>query len=404
MALSRNVFIGRQPIFNRNNEVEAYELLYRPAQQAIDSSGMIDGNEATAKVLVNTLMEFGLARVAGNKKLFVNCTYEFITGDFLELLPPETIVLEVLEDIQPDEKVLESLRRWKAMGFTIALDDFIYAPHLQPLMDLADLIKVDITVLPHSMAEERERLRAFKGRLLVEKVETLAEHTEAVALGFDLFQGYFYNKPETLGQKGMDANKAQTMLVVREAMQAESAAELEVTISRDVSIAYKLLKYINSPGFGLRSEVKSIKHALTMLGLRNVRSWTSIVAMSSVASDKPDELIKQSLVRGRFLELLAEAEGHPELKNDYFVLGMFSLLEAMLDMSMADAIADLSLPALVRQGLLDRHSPLGERIQLLDAMEQGVWERIEEMVERSGSMNLPSMYTQAIFWADELNI
>ncbi|MDX8409340.1 MAG: HDOD domain-containing protein [Mariprofundales bacterium] len=403
MPQSSNVFIGRQPIFNRKNEVEAYELLYRPAQQAVDSSGMIDGNAATAKVLVNTLMEFGLARVAGDKKLFVNCTYEFITGDVLELLPPETVVLEVLEDIQPDEKVLASLKRWKEMGFTIALDDFVYAPHLQPLMDLADLIKVDITVLPDGMAAERERLRHFKGRLLVEKVETLEEHIEAMELGFDLFQGYFYNKPETLGQKGMDANKTQAMLVVREAMQAESASDLEVTISRDVSIAYKLLKYINSPGFGLRSEIKSIKHALTMLGLRSVRSWTSIVAMSTAASDKPDELIKQSLIRGRFLEQLAEAEGHSELKNDYFVLGMFSLLEAMLDMSMADAIADLSLPELVRQGLMDSNSALGERIQLVSAMEQGDWERIESMIEKSGAINLPSMYTQAMFWADELN-
>jgi len=404
MPLSDNIFVGRQPIFNRNSEVEAYELLYRPGKKALDSSGMVDGNQATAKVLVNTLLEFGLERVASGKLLFLNCTYDFLTGDFLELLPPDKVVLEVLEDIQPDDKVMEALHKWKTMGFTLALDDFIYAPHLQPLVDIADLIKVDITVLPHDLATEHKRLQGFKGRLLAEKIETQEEHDEAMALGFDLFQGYFYNKPETLGQKGMDANRAQAMQMVRQAMQAEDVSELEEVISRDVSITYKLLKYINSPGFGIGSEIKSIKHALTLLGLRSVRSWTSIVAMSSAASDKPSELVTQSLVRGRFLETLAQAEGHPELKNDYFVVGMFSLLEPMLDMSMADAIADLSLPELVRQGLMDRNSTLGERIQLVDAMEQGEWERIESLIERSGAMNLPSMYTQAIFWADELDL
>ncbi|MBF0219400.1 MAG: HDOD domain-containing protein [Gammaproteobacteria bacterium] len=404
MSVTDNVFIGRQPIFNRDNEVEAYELLYRPGQQAKDSAGMVDGDQATALVLVNTLMEFGLDRVASNKLLFVNCTYDFLTGNFPELLPPDQIVLEVLEDIQPDAKVLSSIKRWKEMGFTIALDDFVYAPHLQPLIDLADLIKVDITVLPEGMAAERKRLAAFKGRLLVEKVETQAEHSEAMQLGFDLFQGYFYNRPETLGKKGMDAGKAQAMQVVRAAMEATETSELEKVISRNVAISYKLLKYINSPGFGMRSEIRSISHALTLMGLRSVRSWTAIVAMSSAASSKPDELIKQSMARGRFFELLAEAEGKESLKSDYFVFGMFSLLEAMLDMPIAEAIADLSLPEVVREGLLDSRSNLGRRLQLVKAMEQGQWKKIALLMNNQGNIKLTSMFTEAMFWADELNL
>ena len=313
-------------------------------------------------------------------------------------------MLEVLEDIQPDEKVLASLARWKEMGFTIALDDFVYAPHLQPLVDLADLIKVDITVLPHDLAAERERLRSFHGRLLAEKIETQQEHNQAMALGFDLFQGYFYNKPETLGKRGVDANRAQAMQVVREAMGASSPAELEETISRDMALAYKLLSYINSPAFGIRAEIRSIRHALTLLGLRSVRTWASIVAMSSAASDKPDELIKQSMVRGRFLELLAEATGRAEEKSDFFVLGMFSLLEAMLDMPMAEVVADLNLPERIARGLLDRESPLGRLVRLLEAMEQGEWGVIGEMADRLPGVDLSSLYMEAFFWADALDL
>jgi len=338
---NNNLFIGRQPIFNRKGEVEAYELLYRPAKQATDSSGMVDGEQATATVLTNVLMYFGIEHVANGKLLFVNGTYDFITGNTPDLLPPDQVVLEVLEDIEPDDTVMAALHKWKERGFTIALHDFIYAPHLQPLVDLADLIKVDITVLPHSLKVERERLRGFSGRLLAEKIETVEEHTEAMDLGFDLFQGYYYAKPTTLTNRGMDANQGQALQVLRQAMEAENAAELDEVISRDVAIAYKLLKYINSPAFGMRSEIKSIRHALTMLGLKSVRTWASMVSLSAASSNKPDELIKQSLVRGRFLELLAEATGHAKDKNDKFILGMFSLLEAMLDMPIAEAVADL---------------------------------------------------------------
>jgi len=397
-----NIFIGRQPIFNRKGVVEAYELLYRPAMKSTDSSGMIDGDQATATVLTNVLMHFGIDQVADGKLLFVNGTYDFITGNMPELLPPDQVVLEVLEDIEPDDKVITSLHRWKEMGFTIALDDFIYAPHLQPLVDLADMIKVDITVLPHSLAEERERLRSFSGRLLAEKIETIEEHREAMELGFDLFQGYYYAKPSTLSNKGMDANQGQALQVMRQALQAESAEELDEIISRDVAIAYKLLKYINSPAFGMRSEIRSIRHALTMLGLKSVRTWASIVSLSAASANKPDELVKQSLVRGRFLEQLAEGSGHSKDKNDYFILGMFSLLEAMLDQPMSEAIADLSLPDVVRQGLLDRDSKFGQLVQLVDAMEQGDWMRIEVLIAPVDHINIPSLYMQAIFWADEL--
>ncbi|RMH50501.1 MAG: HDOD domain-containing protein [Zetaproteobacteria bacterium] len=400
-----NVFIGRQPIFNRDGEVEAYELLYRPARQATDSSGMVSGEQATATVLTNTLMQIGIDQVAGGKLLFVNGTYDFLTGDFPELLPPGRVVLEVLEEIEPDDKVLVSLRKWKERGFTIALDDFVYAPHLQPLVELADLIKVDITVLPHSLADERKRLAEFfHGRLLAEKIETAEEHKEAMALGFHLFQGYFYEKPATLSRKGMSTNQAQALQLMRQAMEAESAEELEETIARDPGITYKLLKYINSAAFGLRAEIKSIRHALTLLGLRSVRTWASIVALSAAAADKPDELIKQSLIRGRFLETLAEQSGQAGHKSDYFVLGMFSLLEAMLDQPMEEAIADLSLPEPVRRGLLDRSSRQGALIDLLEAIEQGDWERIESLIEPLERCNIPALYMEAIFWADELQL
>lgn len=401
------MFLGRQPIFSRDGGVAAYELLYRGNVTTDTSEGMFDGEQATANVLVNTLMHFGLEKVSGGKKLFINSTYAFLTGDMPSLLPPEDIVLEVLEDVVPDERLISACQAWKDKGFTIALDDFLYTPHLQPLVDMADLIKVDITILPEKggMADQLAQLKAagFKGRLLAEKVETIAEQEEAMTLGFDLFQGYFFCKPEILKKKTVDSSQAQAMQVMQCILGAENISEIEEVLSRDMSLSYKLLKFINSVGLGIRFKVNSVGHALSLLGLRNIRTWLSIIVLDKAASGKSPELMKQAMLRGRFLELLAEQIGQSARKSDYFILGMFSLLDALLDMPMQKIVDDLCLPDMVESGLLDPDSESGKLPNLIKAIERGEFANLHQFLNAKDMQkaNLSSIYMEAISWSEE---
>ncbi|HKJ82836.1 MAG TPA: HDOD domain-containing protein [Mariprofundaceae bacterium] len=399
-----NVFLGRQPIFDRHGEVEAYELLFRSGASSGSSAGMFDGEQATATVLVNALMHFGLQRVSGGKPLFVNGTYDFLTGEHPSLLPPAQVVLEVLEDVEPDARVVDSCRKWKEMGFRIALDDFLYAPQLEPLVEIADLIKVDISLLPEGgLKEEVGKLKGYRGRLLAEKVETPAQHQEALEAGFHLFQGYFYCKPETMGSRAVSATQTQALQAMQQIMTAESVKDIEDVLSRDLSLSYELLKYINSVGFGLRVKVNSISHALNLLGMRNVRTWLSIVVLSkSMAGTKMPELMKQALLRGRFLELLAETGQDAGRKSDYFILGMFSLLDALLDMPMERIVEELFLPDFVSTGLIDKGSMSGGLLGLVAAVEQGEWEELPEWYGVSEERDYASLFMDAVSWADAL--
>jgi len=392
-----NVFLGRQPIFDRHGEVEAYELLFRSGASSGSSAGMFDGEHATATVLVNALMHFGLQRVSGGKQLFVNGTYDFLTGDHPSLLPPDQVVLEVLEDVEPDTRVVESCRKWKEMGFRIALDDFLYAPHLQPLVEIADLIKVDISLLPAGgLKEEVGKLKGYRGRLLAEKVETPEQHQEALDAGFHLFQGYFYCKPETMDNQSISVSQARALEILQRAMMVEAPQDMEEVLARDLALSYKLLKYINSVGFGLRVKVNSVSHALGMLGLRNIRTWLSIVVLSQASVDKPAELMKQALLRGRFLELLAESGQDAGRKSDYFVLGMFSLLDALLGLPMKRILQELCLPDLVEAGLADMNSSSAQLLALVELLERGD----PPPSELGGDGRYAGLFMDAISWAD----
>ena len=397
MTGNHKVFLGRQPIFDRHGDVEAYELLFRSSASSGSSSGMFDGEHATATVLVNALMHFGLQRVSGGKQLFVNGTYDFLTGEHPSLLPPDQVVLEVLEDVEPDARVVDSCRKWKEMGFRIALDDFLYAPHLQPLVDIADLIKVDISLLPAGgLKEEVGKLKGYRGRLLAEKVETPEQHQEALDAGFHLFQGHFYCKPETMGNQSISASQARALEILQRAMTVEAPQDMEEVLARDLALSYKLLKYINSVGFGLRVKVNSVSHALGMLGLCNIRTWLSVVVLSQTSADKPVELMKQALLRGRFLELLAESGQDAGRKSDYFVLGMFSLLDALLGLPMERILQELCLPDLVEEGLVDMNSSSAQLLALVKSLERGD----PPPSGLGGDGRYAGLFMDAIAWAD----
>jgi len=394
-----NITLARQPIFDAQQRTYAYELLYRGDAPEVDDDGM------TATVLSNTLNRFGMDTVTHGSLIFVNLSKEFLLSDFPSLLPPDRTVLEVLEDVPADEDVIGAMEYWKGKGFTLALDDFISvnSQHMK-LLSYADIVKVDILAYEGELATLVHALKQYPVKLLAEKVETHEQFALCQKLGFDYYQGFFFSKPALMVDSHvLDTNKSQLLQLLSKTFEAESPKDIENDIAHDLSLSYKLLCYINSAAVGLRREIDSIGHALNLMGLDNIRVWVSMLLMASLSKDKPDALLGLSFHRGRFLELLAVSKGEHAQHNDYFILGMFSVLDALLDQDMEHAIEFLSLPELVHDGLLNPESDASCRLQLIRSLEQANWTRLAELLQRQGldDMQMAALYAESMQWADE---
>jgi len=395
----KTVLLARQPIFDIHQKTYAYELLYRGDAMNIGDDAM------TATVLCNTLNQFGMDAITDGSPFFINLSKEFLLSDFPNLLPTESVVLEVLEDVPADDDVIAAMQHWKEKGFTIALDDFVSmnSEHIK-LLPYTDIVKVDILEYEGKLDEIVHELRQTKVKLLAEKVETHEQHELCKELGFDYYQGYFFSQPSLMVEHhSLDTNKAQLLQLLSRTLEAESPKELENDIAHDLALSYKLLCYINSASVGLRKEIHSIGHALNLMGLNNIRTWVSMLLMASLSKDKPDALLSLSFTRGRFLELLAISLGEPKKANDYFILGMFSLLDALLDQDIADATESISLPDLVHDGLLNKESNEANKLELIRALEQADWPRLSELLQLIGidDEQMSSLYSESVQWADE---
>ena len=298
-------FIARQPIFDTKGRVYAYELLFRSGLHNYFDCD--DQDHAAASVIANSNLLFDLSEMTGSTKAFVNCTRRVLLEDLITTLPRQQAVVEVLEDVEPDEELIAACRRLKNKGYTLALDDFVYHQNYEPLLELADIIKVDFLL---SDVEEQERLARMmipRGiKMLAEKVETHEVYEQARKMGYQYFQGYFFAKPVIISRKDIPTNKVQFLRILKEVHAQEvDFKKLAQTIQSEVSLSYKLLKLINSAAFALRNKVTSILQALSLLGLREIRSWVSLLSISSMADDKPAELVVSSLIRARLCEHLA---------------------------------------------------------------------------------------------------
>lgn len=396
----KKAMLARQPIFDIQGKTHAYELLYRG--ESMD----IDGDTMTATVLSNTFNRFGVESMTQGKPIFINLTKDFLLSDLIDLLPPETTVLEVLEDVPADEEVIAAIQHWQEKGFTVALDDFISitSDHMK-LLPFADIVKVDIMDCSEPLDVIVQEVRKFPIKLLAEKVETYEEYELCKKLGFDYYQGYFFSKPTIiLDSQALDTNKAQLLQLLSNVLEADSPKDLETDIAHDLTLSYKLLCYINSASVGLKQKINSIGHALTLLGLKKLRAWVSMMLMSSLSSGKPDALLALSFSRGRFLEQLAVLlDPDDPHTSDYFILGMFSLLDAFLDQDIEQAIESVSLPKIVYEGLLNKGSKAGRNLHLIQALEQGDWGQTEDLCHALGIGNeqMMSVYEEAIQWSDE---
>ncbi len=390
-----NTFIGRQPIYDRSMRVVAYELLYRSGES--NRAEFLDGDRATSEVLVNSFMDFGLEDLVGKSPAFVNLTRSFIVGDYPVPFSTRKIVLEVLENIPIDEAVIEGLRRLAGQGFIIALDDFQFHPSLEPLLELADIVKVDIMADGDDLERHVRKLRRYEVKLLAEKVESHAEFERCYALGFDYFQGYFFCVPNIIRKRSMSQNRLVLLSLLSELQDPEAELEkLETVIVQDAGLTVRLLRYINSASVGLPKEVGSIRQALMMIGTRTIRNWASLILLTGV-TDKPRELATLSLVRAKMCEILAGQESGAKTEQA-FTVGLLSLIDAFMDRPIPEVIVSLPLDQETKSAILQQGGQLGDILRSVISYERGEWGRLPDCE----ADRFRDAYVQAVEWAREV--
>jgi EAL and modified HD-GYP domain-containing signal transduction protein len=389
-------FVGRQPIFDASRNVVAYELLFR--RGSTSSAEIEDGDLATAQTLVGGIMDFGLDHLVGDKLAFVNMTRSFLLGqDRLPALQ-HRLVLEVLEDITPDAEVIAAVANLARRGYTIALDDFIFREELLPLVELAHIIKLELPKIdPAELAGHVRRLRQYPCRLLAEKVETYAEFERCRALGIDYFQGYFLSKPETLSSRKLPANKLAVLRILSQVQNPDiTLDELERLITTDVALSYRILRFANSAHAGAGRKVDSVRRAVVVTGMQQIRSWISLIALARL-DDKPAELLRTALMRSRLCELLGRELGHGATDAD-FSAGLFSTLEALLDKPIKEILESLPLETTLAAALRWHEGPVGAVLRCTLAAERCDWAPALELgltEERAAGL-----YLEAIAWTE----
>jgi len=395
-----DVFVARQPIFNRNKKIYAYELLFRSGLSNIFPE--VDGDMATSSLLSSSFFTVGIDKVVAGKIAFINFTEELIAKGTPQLFSSGKMMVEILENVEPSAEMIASCKVLKEDGYELALDDFVYAKKYDELLYLSDIIKIDFRLTPQEKIVEMALfLKNYNCKLLAEKVETYEEFEKAMELGFDYFQGYFFSKPEVLKNKDLSASQVTMMQLISEINAAEFDVEsLSKLISQDISITYKLLTYINSAYFSRLQPISSINQAISFLGEKGFKLFASLIITSKLAKDKPDALVKMATVRARFLELVGN-----ELNIDsseLFLLGLFSLIDAMLDRNMKEILKQLPLTEKVKVALVDRTGELFIFIRLIETYETGNWIAFRYAQKKSGVENqkLSDFYFEALAWAD----
>lgn len=371
---NQETLLARQPIYDKQLKIYAYELLFRPA--GTDDSKTADGDSATSKVMLNAFSEVGIHNLVANNKAFINFTRKLIISP--PPFSPEDIVIEVLEDIAPEPQVLDGLQTLRQQGFTIALDDFVYKESLQPLINLADIIKIDVLALTESeLHQQVEILSRCPVKLLAEKVETQEMFNRCKNMGFDYFQGYFLSKPMLVRGRVTPANKIVVMQLISDLQSPKSSnpQTLHDTISRDPSLSYKLLRLINSAAYHLPNKIESLYRAILLIGSDHIKHWASLLALSNL-DDKPHALREQTMLRAKMCEFLGE-KIKPEKKDLFFTVGMFSMMDAFFDAPLEELLTSISLADEITTALLRQEGVLGFVLKASLAYEQGNWGQID---------------------------
>ncbi len=397
------MFIARQPIFNAQLEVFGYELLFRLNSQSTQFGGV--SSQGATTMVITGLFESGLENLIEDKIAFINFDEIFIHSEAVELIKPNRMIVEMLENIEVSVNLIERLVDIKNMGYSIALDDFAQTYQSYPLTPLADIIKYDIMVTPlDTIANDVPAGLAQGKTLLAEKVETQDEFIKAKEMGFSLFQGYFFSKPRIAGRSFQATPSQIQYLQLMTEINADEPSfdRLADLIEQDVTLTYRLLRLAS---FRAGSEsICCIKFALSYIGLREFERWISILMIHEVSKDKPTELIKLSLIRTRFAESLAKRAGMIEQEHDAALMGLFSVLDAILDQPMDMVLAEITLPESIFDALVKKQGILFPIHQLILAYEKGDWSLVETIARalKIEDYFIYHDYRESIKWANNV--
>ena len=397
------VFTARQAIFNRRQHTVAYEVFFRDGIENVFPKG-VDPTVASSRLIVNQHLNVGITAITNGKRALVNFSQQGLIDRIPSLMPPNDIVIEVLEDVEPTDEVYEACRELFHKGYRMALDDFLYHKDWERFLNFTRLLKFDIQNTPlEEIAPLVEKFKKRKGlKLLAEKVETQEEFMLAKKMGFDFFQGYFFCKPEMIENKDIEAQHAMTLIIYHEALKPFlNYTKLASYFEQDVSLSYKLLRFTNSGLFVLKEPIESIKQALVYLGEEQARKFICLIATAHLRKNKPVEIIRMSIIRARFCEQIAKHVA-PGASDSAFMVGLFSMIDALLDTPMASLLAKLPLSEDIKTALLGEKSLLLNTLELVKAYESGSWWAITKKAELINipQDDLPDMHRNATLWSE----
>ena len=395
-------YVARQAILDREKNLFSYELLFRDGEKNCFPD--ISPDEATSRILTNNHLDWGLQAITGDKLAFINFHQDTLLHRFPTSLDPSRVVIEIVETVEIKPELIEACISLKKMGYQLALDDFEFNAKWEPLLVLADIVKIDIALCNQTkMRAAIDKLKQLRIKLVAEKIETEAQFEEYKALGFDYFQGYFFARPEILKQKCLPTNKLPLLeLIAVSAAPVFDFVKVNEIISRDVSLSYKLLRFINNPLINKNNKITSLKHAITYMGEIEVKKFIALVALANLGADKTIELLHLSLVRAKFCELLSIAKKRSVNPPTGFLVGLFSLLDALLDEVMENIVNRLPVDDELKQALCGQPGEFCQYLSLIKAYENAEWSDVETI---TGLLNLSlsqvqDFYLQALEWGN----
>jgi c-di-GMP-related signal transduction protein len=397
-------FIARLPIFDRKKQVYAYELLYR--SDLVNRANVTDDEYATLKVIANGLL-IGLQRLTTGKRAFIHFNHQLLIEQIPLLFPKDLLGVEIFDKTEPGERLIRVLERIKKAGYLMVMDDFVFNEPYRQLLQFADMIKVDFLFNSpgqiHLIAQEAASKKLI---LLAEKIESREEYNKAFDLGFHYFQGFFFQKPDLVSRQEMPGYKLNYLHILKKihdpVLELEAVEEI---IKRDVSLTYKLMRFINSASFGFRVTVRSVRHALNLLGKREIRKWLTIIVMSGIGQQKPPELVNTAVIRGRLCELIAAEFKLRQKPAEAFLTGIFSMLDAFMDRPLEEILEELPLEDHVKAALLGKVDPCGNALDVVKAIEKGQWEDISRYSTqlKLQEEKLARLYIEAVEWTKFLS-
>ncbi|MFA9398908.1 MAG: EAL and HDOD domain-containing protein [Clostridiaceae bacterium] len=399
------IFLARQPIFNRDKHVIAYELLSRKSNENFYSG--TDSDAATSDVIFNSLLTIGLKNITDGKRAYINFNSNFIINRIAMILPKKMVGIEILEDVKITEDIVNKVKEIKSYGYMVALDDFVYSDKYEKIIPYVDIFKIDFM---NTTKEYRETIANYaknlKIKLLAEKVEDRNDFDEAYNLGYDYFQGYFFSKPVLLKSKDIPIHKSSNLRLLREIHEENLKLEDIVNIVKnDVSISYKLMKLINSSYFNFRNKIFSVEQSIALLGLEESRKWLTLLLLRNIPGVENDELLTNSLVRAKFLEGLSSKFGMDESKDELFIMGLFSNIEAFFNMPMEILLEDMPVTDEVKKALSFNNSKYTDIYKLVLYYEKGDWDNFVYISAKNKiqSEEVSCIYLEAVKWTNYVN-